>query len=134
MNASKHRTSISHPLIINTIAVSQGELGLLFCPGTKQLDAMTGAWDRDMHLDVAAVKSWGASVVISLLETHEYAELNVPALPAMYVEQFPWFNLPFADKYAPDISWSDNWNLVRGEIKRYLASNNKILIHCKGGW
>jgi ADP-ribosyl-[dinitrogen reductase] hydrolase len=134
MNASKPRTSISHPLIINTIAVSQGELGLTFCPGKQQLHAMTGAWHRDTHLDIAAIKSWGASVVVSLLEDHEYAELNVPELPALYAQQFRWFNLPFADKCAPDASWSDNWISIRGEIKKHLASNAKILIHCKGGF
>lgn len=48
MNDKTPRTSITHPLIINTVQVSNGELGLTFCPGKKQAAAMTGVWDRDM--------------------------------------------------------------------------------------
>ena len=51
------RTSLTHPLIINTIPLSAGELGLTFCPGKKQPNAMTGSWDRDITLEIPTIKS-----------------------------------------------------------------------------
>lgn len=127
-------TSVSHPLIINTIAVSNGELGLTFCPGKKQVNAMTGSWDRDVALDIESVKAWGAAAVISLLEGFEYDELEVRNLPAVYQEHFQWFNLPIPDKCAPDDAWLSHWLTLRPELKTLLASSGKILIHCKGGF
>lgn len=134
MKQTTARTSVSHPLIINTIAVSNGELGLTFCTGKKQPNAMTGSWDRDVTLDVESVKAWGATVVISLLEDFEYDELEVRNLPAVYQEHFKWFNLPIPDKCAPDKAWLSHWLTLRDELKTLLANNGKILIHCKGGF
>lgn len=134
MKQATPRTSVSHPLIINTIAVSNGELGLTFCPGKKQANAMTGSWDRDVTLDVESVKAWGATVVISLLEDFEYDELEVLNLPAVYQKHFQWFNLPIPDKCAPDEAWLSHWLALRHELKTLLANSGKILIHCKGGF
>jgi ADP-ribosyl-[dinitrogen reductase] hydrolase len=134
MKPTTPRTSVSHPLIINTIAVSNGELGLTFCPGKKQTNAMTGPWDRDVALDIESVKAWGATAVISLLEDFEYDELEVPNLPTAYKEHFQWFNLPIPDKCAPDEAWLSHWLTLRHEFKSLLANSGKILIHCKGGF
>lgn len=134
MTANTARTSHSHPLIINTVAVGRGELGLTFCPGKKQADAMTGAWDRDMEADLAVVEAWGANRVISLLEAFEYRQLQVPQLPAAFAERFRWFDLPIPDKQAPDAVWLLHWQKIRADIKAGLAQGDKLLIHCKGGF
>lgn len=134
MKQTTARTSVSHPLIINAISVSNGELGLTFCPGKKQANAMTGSWDRDVTLDIDSVKAWGAVAVISLLEDFEYDELEVRNLPAVYKEHFQWFNLPIPDKCAPDDAWLSYWLRLRHEIKTLLTDSGKILIHCKGGF
>lgn len=134
MPPTSARTSLSHPLIINTLRLSNGELGLTFCPGKKQADAMTGAWDRDIDLDIAQVKLWGATTVISLLEDFEYSELQVDNLPSVYASNFRWFSLPIPDKCAPDTQWLDNWLSIRQIFKDELAGKGKILIHCKGGF
>lgn len=134
MTPTKARTSVSHPLIINTISVSNGELGLTFCPGKKQANAMTGSWDRDVNLDIESVQAWGAAAVISLLEDFEYKELEVSDLPAVYQEHFQWFNLPIPDKCAPDEAWLNQWLTLRHELKTLLANSGKIMIHCKGGF
>lgn len=134
MQSSKSRTSESHPLIINTISVSKGELGLTFCPGKKQAQSLTGSWDRDIDLDIQTVKNWGATAVISLLEDFEYEELQVSPLPVVYQQHFQWFNLPIPDKCAPDDAWMKHWLTLRHDIKSLLAQEGKILIHCKGGF
>ncbi len=127
------RTSTSHPLIIDAIAVANGAMGLTFCPGKIQPHSLTGGWNRDIQLDIAAMKHWGAQVVISLLEIQEYAELQATQLLTLYPEQFNWFNLPFADKCAPDEAWLAHWLLIRSQLQHLLRSQ-KILIHCKGGF
>lgn len=129
------RTSLTHPLIINTIPVAAGALGLTFCPGKKQPNAMTGSWARDIALDIATIKSWGADAVISLLEHFEYEELQVTKLPEIYQREFKvWYDLPIQDKYAPDQHWLDNWLAIRGGICAGLNDGKKIMIHCKGGF
>ncbi|WP_331344229.1 cyclin-dependent kinase inhibitor 3 family protein [Cellvibrio sp. UBA7661] len=129
------RTSLTHPLIINPISVSAGELGLTFCPGKKQPNAMTGSWDRDITLDIATIKSWGADAIISLLEDFEHEELQVPELPAVYQREFKtWYNLPIQDKNAPNQNWLENWLAIRGLIHTQLNNGEKIMIHCKGGF
>ena len=134
MNNDIARTSLTHPLIINTVKVGNGELGLTFCPGKKQAAAMTGAWDRDMELDLAAIERWGATSVISLLEPFEYEELQVPDLPEAFTQRFHWLNLPIPDKHAPDNRWTAHWATIRADIQTALAQGEKILIHCKGGF
>lgn len=134
MNDKTARTSITHPLIINTIQVGNGELGLTFCPGKKQPAAMTGVWDRDMELDLLAIEEWGATSVISLLEPFEYQELEVPNLPEAFARRFRWLNLPIPDQQAPDNAWTEHWETIRTDIKNGLNRGEKFLIHCKGGF
>lgn len=129
------RTSLTHPLIINTLPVAAGELGLTFCPGKKQPNAMTGSWDRDISLDIATIKTWGADAIISLLEDFEYEELQVAKLPSIFQSEFKiWHNLPIPDKNAPDQKWLANWLSIRGQLHTQLKYGEKIMIHCKGGF
>lgn len=134
MNKVNIRTSETHPLIINAISISNGELGLTFCPGKKQKAAMTGIWHRDVALDIDVVASWGASIVISLLEEFEYQELGVPELPQVFADRFEWMDLPIPDRHAPTPSWVDRWELHRRQIAQALSEGKRILIHCKGGF
>ena len=64
------RTSLSHPLQIATVKAPgiPGAIGITFCPGKKQPNAATGAWDRDLGLDLDAIRVWGAATIITLIE------------------------------------------------------------------
>ena len=55
------RSSASHPLQINAVQAdpSFGRIGLTFCPGKKDTLAMTNAWDRDLAIDLEAIRDWG---------------------------------------------------------------------------
>jgi len=48
------RTSASHPLLIAELPVGAhgGGIGVTFAPGKYQEVAMTGAWARDLDVDV----------------------------------------------------------------------------------
>jgi ADP-ribosyl-[dinitrogen reductase] hydrolase len=41
---------------------------------------MTGAWDRDLALDLDSIRDWGAAAVVTLLEPKELDLLRVPKL------------------------------------------------------
>lgn len=60
--------------------VGEGRLGLTFCPGKYDQNAQTGSWGRDLDTDLHAVLDWGASTVVTLMETHELVLLRVPDL------------------------------------------------------
>jgi ADP-ribosyl-[dinitrogen reductase] hydrolase len=55
------KTSINDPLRIAAVSPpgSTGVIGLTLCPGKK--DSARG-WDRDLDIDVAAIRDWGADV------------------------------------------------------------------------
>ena len=73
------RTSLSHPLQIAEVrpGAGHGRIGITFCPGKKQPGALTGAWDRDLGLDLDTIHAFGASALVTLIEDHEIADLAV---------------------------------------------------------
>ena len=90
------RTSQSHPLQIDTLEpVGQGRLGLTFCPGKVDPHAQTGAWDRDLDTDLRTLRDWGASTVVTLMETDELELLRVPDLGERVSRTgLHWWHLP----------------------------------------
>lgn len=130
------RTSDSHPLRIDAVEVPYcaGLIGMTFCPGKKQKAAMTGTWDRDIEKDLATIRNWGGSVLISLIEAHEFVELGVTELPQACVQHgIAWRGLPIIDGAIPDTAWEDNWIKVQPSLHRTLREGGRIVIHCKGG-
>ena len=99
------RDSQSHPLQIASISAGEGwgRVGITLCPGKKHLGAMTGAWDRDLKLDVAAIAEWGAVSVVSLIEPHELKSLCVSGLgEAVADAHMGWFHVKRRPKGTPD--------------------------------
>jgi ADP-ribosyl-[dinitrogen reductase] hydrolase len=99
------RTSITHPLQIAEIGTGpgQGRIGVTFCPGKKQPSAATGAWDRDLGLDVQTIADWGAVAVLTLIEDHEIRTLKVEGLgEAVRARHMDWLHLPITDVSTPD--------------------------------
>jgi hypothetical protein len=45
-----------------------GRIGMTFCPGKQNPFAMTGAWARDLDTDLAVIRAWGASTLVTLME------------------------------------------------------------------
>lgn len=130
------RTSDSHPLRIDAVEVpgSTGIIGLTFCPGKKQKAAMTGTWDRDIEKDLAAIRSWGGSVLISLIEEHEYVEMEVTELPQACAQHgIVWHGLPMIDGAIPDTAWEESWIKIQPSLHQTLQNGGRIVIHCKGG-
>ena len=106
------RTSISHPL--QTVAVStlprHGRIGVTFCPGKVQASAATGAWARDLDLDVQTIADWGAAAVLTLIEPHEITALQVEGLGrAVERAHMDWLHAPIPDVSTPDAAFEAAW-------------------------
>lgn len=130
------RTSHSHPLQIAEVQADTGcgKIGITFCPGKHDLYAVTGVWARNLDLDLDVIKDWGASLVLTLLETAEMIDLKVPRLGEEIEHRgMKWVHLPIIDYSVPDDKFEQNWLIYGKEIRHHLCRGENILIHCKGG-
>ena len=129
------RTSQSHPLQIDTLGpVGRGRLGLTFCPGKFDPHAQTGAWDRDLDTDLRTLRDWGASTVVTLMETHELELLRVPDLGERVSRiRLRWWHLPIVDAGVTDALFEHAWNRAGEDLRRRLAAGEGIVVHCRGG-
>lgn len=130
------RNSDTHPIRIDFVQPDKnwGLIGMSFCPGKKQTDARTGHWDRDLEKDLASIKEWGATIVISLIEEHEFQELDVARLPDITRRLgMTWHHLPIRDQYPPGDPFQEKWAKVGREIVGALQAGQRIFVHCKGG-
>lgn len=131
---STPRTSLSHPLRIATLPLLQGRLGITLCPGKKQQAAVSGTWDRDLDIDLAAIRAWGATQLVTLIEDHEFDELDVRALPERALAHgLSWHHMPIQDQCAPDAGFEPLWQKALPILEAALQSGQGVVVHCKGG-
>ena len=133
---SAARTSHTHPLQIAEVraAPAQGRIGITFCPGKHDRSAHTGAWARDLAVDLDAIAAWGARLVLTLVEPHELAALQVPQLGAEVQRRgMAWRHLPIADYSVPTPDFEAQWSVHGPEIRALLRGGGDVLVHCKGG-
>ena len=134
---SRHhvRTSQSHPLEIAAVsALGGGVVGVTFCPGKHQPGALTGAWARDLALDLDAIKAWGAGVLITLVTPAELIELKVERLgEAARARGLAWLHLPIPDVSTPSAEWERQWAQEREAVHDALDHGGRVVVHCKGG-
>ncbi len=130
----KTRTSLSDPLQIVEITVLDGVVGITMCPGKQQPGAFSGHWDRDLDLDLAAIRAWGATDILTLVETSELAALSVEALPAKArALGMRWHHVPIIDGAVPDASARAALDRLFAEFTQRLGAGGRVLVHCKGG-
>jgi len=131
----KIRTSLTHPLQINTLNITAtSRLGLSFCPGKKQSQAMTGAWARDLDIDLDAICNWGAAAVVTILEDAELPALGVPNLgDAVKARGMAWVQLPLPNDAVPDAAFMERWAQARPYLHSVINNMGNLYIHCMGG-
>lgn len=129
------RNSRSHPLEIARVGTpAGGDLGLTLCPGKHDPQAMSGAWARDLHLDLQAIREWPSAALVTLLEDHEFELLRVPDLGARAVAAgLDWFHLPIRDVSVPDAQFEETWRRAGSALRAHLEDGDNIVIHCRGG-
>jgi protein tyrosine phosphatase (PTP) superfamily phosphohydrolase (DUF442 family) len=133
---TRARTSQTHPLEIAQVRASpsHGRIGITFCPGKHDHSAATGAWARDLALDLDAITAWGAQLVLTLVEPAELTALKVPDLGReIQARGIAWRHLPIADYAVPTDVFEQQWASQGQEIRALLRSGADVLVHCKGG-
>jgi ADP-ribosyl-[dinitrogen reductase] hydrolase len=130
------RTSLTHPLQIAVVSagVKFGRVGITFCPGKYDPYGMSGEWDRDLALDLDAVRDWGAAAVVTLLEPRELTLLRVERLGEEVLRRnMLWFHLPIVDVSIPDERFGQQWEVAGEELRSILRRGLDVLVHCRGG-
>ncbi len=113
---------------------TSGQIGMTICPGKKDPAATTEERNRNLERDLDAVAAWGAGVVVSLLEEHEFSLLAVAALPRAVVQHgMHWVHLPIRDCRPPDDAFELAWRGVGPQLRRLLRRGGRLLVHCRGG-
>lgn len=129
------RTSKTHPMRIAEITcLGGGRIGMTFCPGKVQPDALSGAWDRNLDADLAVIRDWGARVIVTLVEHRELDALQVSNLGDRTVASgMQWLHLPIMDQGIPDAFWDRVWKEKAPDLHAILDKDGNVLVHCKGG-
>jgi ADP-ribosyl-[dinitrogen reductase] hydrolase len=130
------RTSATHPLEIAALSAGPafGRVGITFCPGKYDRHAMSGYWDRDLSLDLTAIRGWGAAAVVTLLEPKELLLLRVARLGDEVLRRnMLWFHLPIVDGSTPDEGFERHWEIAGDELRTLLRGGRDVLVHCRGG-
>jgi ADP-ribosyl-[dinitrogen reductase] hydrolase len=111
------------PLRIGAVAAGSGEIGMTFCPGKKQVGALSGDWNRNLAEDLDVITEWGASAVVSVITSEELHALKVPQL-GQEVERrgLDWYHLPVHDGGVPDAGFEDYWTYAGHRLRSLLHS------------
>jgi len=128
------KTSSSHPLRVDWLRVPwSGQVGLTFAPGKKQLNAATGAWDRDLDTDLRRLRhDLRVDHLVCLLEDHEFDELEISGLEVAAGTH----GLDFSRFAIPDGGTPADGDALRTlvlRISRWAAAGENTVIYCKGG-
>ena len=128
-------TSQTNPLRIDEVAAPglPGVIGMTMCPGKRDPYAAFGAWDRDLQADLQAIRAWGASAMVSLLEKHEFELVGLRDFEAQVSNAFHWVWLPIPDGGVPGDRFETQWAVAGPEMRGRLADGGRILVHCRAG-
>lgn len=130
------KTSVTHPLRIDAVSAGDifGRIGITFCPGKHDRTAMSGHWDRDLGLDLNAIRDWGAGAVVTLVEAHELVDLRVERLGEEVARRgMRWLHLPIVDVSTPDGDFERQWVAAGDELRGLLRRRCDVVVHCRGG-
>lgn len=128
-------TSEKSPLRIDEVPApgTPGFIGMTMCPGKKDPFAAFGVWDRDLGADLHAIRDWGASTIVTLLQEHEFALLGLADFEAQVTGAFRWHWLPIEDNNIPDSGFEQLWASAGTDLRQRLVAGERVLLHCRAG-
>ena len=128
------RTSQTHPIQIASLKAGRGRIGITFCPGKIDAAGLTGAWCRDLGIDLDAIQDWGAAVLVTLIEDHEFDLLQVRGLEQEPLRRhIEWLHLPIRDASIPNEAFETKWQAVGEGLRARLRDGFAVVVHCRGG-
>lgn len=130
------RTSVTDPIRIDAVGAdpAPGVIGITLCPGKRDRHARSGPWARDLQIDLVAIRDWGATALVTLIEDAEFKLLEVSDLGRLARELgMDWRHLPIKDVSAPGDSFEQGWTKSGLELQARLCRGERIVVHCRGG-
>ena len=130
------RTSklIQSRLIGFHIPHSQVRLESPFVQVKVQPMSWSGGWNRDLETDIGDIAKMGTYTVISLIDEEEMKDLHVSNLGEVVTKhEMDWIHLPLRDTTVPTNDFVRSFVEMVPFITAGLCSEDKIVIHCKGG-
>lgn len=127
-------TTGNEPLRIAEVPAGAGTIGVTFCPGKQGAGQGGMLHARSVEADVDAIRRWGASAVVTLIEAHEFELLKVTSLPdSVRAAGLEWHHLPIVDMSVPDATFERRWHYAGLRLRQLLRSGRRVLVHCRGG-
>ena len=84
--------------------------------------------------DLRAVADWGATTLVSLVESSEMQMLGVSNLgDAAEKAGLDWHHLPVTDLKAPDERFERRWTYSGYVLRQKLRVGERVVLHCRGG-
>lgn len=115
------------------LPAGKGVLGITHCPGRCEV-APGGTEPRELALDLATIRAWGATALVTLIEEHEFALLKVDRLGEMAeAEGLEWHHLPIPDMGVPDWRFGRRWVYSGLRLRRLLRQGGRVVLHCRAG-
>jgi len=133
---TNYRTSLTSPLRIDTLdlGAGRGQIGMTICPGKRGASEYGAQWKRDLATDIAIIRAWGASTLLTLMESEEMRLLGIETIGEIAKKSsLHWYQLPIIDGSIPDNRFDTAWPHVGRTILNSLRSDEKIVVHCRGG-
>ncbi|MFK0688805.1 ADP-ribosylglycohydrolase family protein [Mesorhizobium sp. IMUNJ 23033] len=125
---------INNSLRVDDVPAACGLIGITLAPGKCGPSFYGGVHQRDLGSDLDAVARWGASVVVTLIEDHEFRMLKIENLgQEVRRRHMEWHHLPIPDVDVPDAQFEEGWPAHSAALRGLLKRENKVLIHCRGG-
>jgi protein-tyrosine phosphatase len=133
---SEIKTSDTHPLRFDSIdwPTSAAKIGLTICPGKQGRGLYSGIWKRDLQKDFDVISGWPTKILITLMESHEFALLHIKDFELKATQQqFEWLHLPIEDMHVPTNKWMNSWPELSLRLRKALEQDQNLVIHCRGG-
>lgn len=116
------------------VAAGAGAIGMCHLPGRRGIDDAGRAWGRDLDADLAAIETWGAALLLTLVEEEEFARYGVPGFARRAAaRRFAWLHLPIGDMQPPGEAFERGWRAHGGGVLAALSGGRRVAIHCVGG-
>jgi ADP-ribosylglycohydrolase len=127
-------TSQNNPLRIDTVRLPRemGTIGMTLCPG-KICQGLSASHHRDLAADLEVIRAWGAEILVSLIEEHEYSQVGIVEMDAMIPKGITHIKVPIKDVNVPDARWERDWVKHGPSIRAVVLRGGRVCIHCMGG-
>jgi protein-tyrosine phosphatase len=118
------------PIAVVAAGPGFGRIGFTPCPG-RRAPVEPG---RRLREDIAAIRAWGAGLVLTLVEATELEQLGLPDLgDRVRAAGMAWLHLPIVDFGVPDAAFEAAWASAGAVLRGRLREGRDIALHCRGG-